>query len=339
MQPMNGMSRRTVLAAGLALAAVPVRTLAAQSAARIHTVTGPIAPERLGTTLIHEHVLVDFIGAPQVTSARYDRDAAFEKVLPYLREVRTSGCNTLAECTPAYLARDVRLLQRLSKASGLTILTNTGLYGAAQDRFVPGYAYLESPQQLAARWIRESEEGIDGTDIRPAFMKIGVDEGPLSAIDARLVQAAALTHLKTRLRVHSHTGNGVAAFEQLDLLQRAGVPASAFVWVHAQSEKDGEAHVQAAKRGAWVEFDGVSDSTIERHVQLVTAMKARGLLGRVLVSQDAGWYRVGEPDGGQFRPFGTLFTRFVPALEAAGVTKAEIRRLLVDNPREVLTAP
>ena len=95
--------------------------------------------------------------------------------------------------------------------------------------------------------------------------------------------------------------------------------------------------MQAAKRGAWVEFDGVSDTTIGRHVQLVTAMKARRLLGRVLVSQDAGWYRVGERDGGQFRPFGTLFTRFVPALEAAGVTKAEVRRLLVDNPRQVLT--
>ena len=48
------------------------------------------------------------------------------------------------------------------------------------------------------------------------------------------------------------------------------------------------------------------------------AMKADGLLGHVLVSHDAGWYHVGEPGGGEFRPFDTLFTTFVPALKAAG---------------------
>ena len=66
-------------------------------------------------------------------------------------------------------------------------------------------------------------------------------------------------------------------------------------------------------------------------------MKAQGLLGYVLVSHDAGWYRVGEPGGGQFRPFDTLFTKFIPALTAAGATSSDVSRLLVDNPRQVLT--
>jgi predicted metal-dependent phosphotriesterase family hydrolase len=57
----------------------------------------------------------------------------------------------------------------------------------------------------------------------------------------------------------------------------------------------------------------------------------------VLVSHDAGWYRVGEPGGGKFRPFDTLFTSFVPALKGAGVTESEVRQLLVDNPRRALT--
>ena len=52
---------------------------------------------------------------------------------------------------------------------------------------------------------------------------------------------------------------------------------------------------------------------------------------------DAGWYRVGEPDGGEFRAFDTLFTAFVPALKAAGLTQAEVNQLLVDNPRRALT--
>ena len=87
-----------------------------------------------------------------------------------------------------------------------------------------------------------------------------------------------------------------------------------------------------------MEFDGISPTSVARHVELVQHMKTQGLLDRVLVSHDAGWYRVGEPGGGKFRPFDTLFTSFIPALRAAGVTSAEVIQLLVDNPRQALTA-
>ena len=286
---------------------------------------------------MHEHVLVDFIGAAAVSPSRYDADEAFKAVLPYLQEARRLGCATLVECTPAYLGRAPRLLRRLSEASGVHILSNTGYYGAAKDKHLPPHAFSETAEQLAARWTGEWERGIDGTDIKPAFMKIGVDEGRLSEVDAKLVQAAALTHRATGLPIASHTATGVAAFEELDILGRGGVPLSAFIWVHAQAERDETFHVRAAKRGAWVEFDGVSEKTVERHVDLVEKMKAAGLLGQVLVSHDAGWYRVGEPGGGQFRPFDTIFTTFIPALKAAGFAEPEIQQLFVENPRRALT--
>ncbi len=285
---------------------------------------------------MHEHVLVDFIGAAEVSPSRYDADAVFKAVLPHLQQARTLGCVTLVECTPAYLGRDPRLLKRLSEASGVHILSNTGYYGAAKDKHVPAHAFDETAEQLAARWVRECERGIDGTGIKPAFMKIGVDEGPLSAIDAKLVRAAALTHRETGVPIASHTTTGAAALEELDLLEAASVPLSAFIWVHAHAERDETFHTRAARRGAWVEFDGISPATVARHVALVGRMKAEGLLGHVLVSHDAGWYRVGEPGGGQFRPYDTLFTEFVPALKASGFGDLEIRQLLVDNPRRAL---
>ncbi len=92
----------------------------------VETVLGPTPPGSLGVTLMHEHVLVDFIGADQVNPSRYDAQEAFEKVLPHLQQVQRLGCETLVECTPAFLGRDPRLLARLSKASGVRILTNTG---------------------------------------------------------------------------------------------------------------------------------------------------------------------------------------------------------------------
>ncbi len=336
------MTRRELIAGVAALVTAATRghvvTRAQDAGAirRVETVTGPLAADRLGVTLMHEHVLVDFIGADRVDPTRYDAEQAFKSILPHVARARADGCETLVECTPAYLGRDVRLLRRLSEASGVNILTNTGYYGAARDKHLPRHAFTESADQLAARWIREFENGIDGTTVKPAFMKIGVDEAPLSEVDAKLVRAAALTSRKTGLPVASHTSTGTAALAEIELLEAAGVSPSAFIWVHAHNERDSSFHTRAAKSGAWVEFDGVSDASIERHVELVRHMKAEGLLGRVLVSQDAGWYHVGEADGGQFRPFDTLFSRFVPALAQAGVAKQEVRQLLVENPRKVL---
>jgi phosphotriesterase-related protein len=285
---------------------------------------------------MHEHVLVDFIGADKVSPARYDADEAFAAALPHLKQVRALGCESLVECTPAYLGRDAVLLERLSKAAGIHILTNTGYYGAANDKHLPAHAFTETAEQLAARWTREHARGVDATSIKPAFMKIGVDGAPLSEVDRKLVIAAAIANRATGMPIASHTGSGAAAMEELDLLEQQRVPLSAFIWVHAQSERDGAFHARAAKRGAWVEFDGIAPASVGRHVELVLTMKERGLLGHVLVSHDAGWYRVGEPGGGTFRPYDTLFTAFLPALEKAGFSDAERRQLLVENPRRAL---
>jgi phosphotriesterase-related protein len=333
-------SRRAWLAGMAALLPmVRFRDGAASTIVRgdVQTVTGAVRPEALGVTLMHEHLLVDFVGASRVSRSRYDADAVFRTALPHLQKVRELGCETLVDCTPAYLGRDPQLLRRLSESSGVRIVTNTGFYGAANDKHVPAFAFAETAEQLAARWIREAVDGIEDSSIRPGFLKTGVDAAPLSDIDAKLVRAAALTTLKTGLPIASHTGSGAAAMAELDLIDAAEVPSASFIWVHAQSERDETFHVRAAKRGAWVEFDGVGPSTVDRHVALVVRMKNAGLLDSVLVSHDAGWYHVGEPGGGQFRPFDTVFTSFVPALRRAGLSESDVRRLLVDNPHRALT--
>lgn len=332
-------TRREVIAAIAGLAAGLRSPLVAQSPRQprlVQTVNGAIAGDRLGLTLMHEHVLVDFIGADKVSTSRYDANEAFKTILPYLERVKQQGCETLVECTPAYLGRDVALLKRLSEASGLNIVSNTGYYGAANDKHLPPHAFSETADELAVRWTREWSSGIDGTAIKPGFMKIGVDAAPLSAVDEKLVRAAGLTHKATGLPIASHTATGAAALAELTLLADLGVPPSAFIWVHAQNERDATLHVRVAKAGAWVEFDGVSETSVARHVELVRHLQAATLLDRVLISQDAGWYRVGEPGGGQFRGFEALFTVFVPALLAAGLTKDDVRTLLVDNPRRAL---
>lgn len=304
--------------------------------AQVNTVRGDVPLEKLGTTLMHEHVLVDFIGADKASPERYDADEVFQVALPFLKRVYALGCRSFVECTPAYLGRDPKLLRRLSEASGLNILTNTGYYGASNDKYIPRQAFTATSEELAATWVHEFQNGIDGTGIKPGFMKISVDKGSLSDIDARLVRAAALAHLKTGLTIASHTEDGTSALEELDLLGREGVSASAFIWVHAHIEPQTEKQIKAAQQGAWIEYDGISEKTVDQHVKLVKMMIDAGLIHRTLISQDAGWYNVGEPGGGQYRGYETLFTVFLPALKKAGASEAQIRQLLIDNPRYAL---
>lgn len=332
------MNRRRWLQTGLTVA-VGARLCATASGRgapgdQIMTVSGPIAADRLGTALVHEHILVDFIGAEKAAPDRYDRAEVARVALPHLHRIKAQGISALFECTPAYLARDPLLLQELAKASGLHLVTNTGYYAANGGKHLPAHARTESAEQLADRWIGEWREGIGGTGIRPGFIKIGLDAGALGDVGRKLIRAAALTHRATGLTIAAHTGDGQAAFEQLDLLEREGVQPAAWVWVHAQAERDRALHRRAAERGAWVEFDGIGPDSIGLHIELVNAMKQASLLHRVLISHDAGWYQVGEPGGGTFRPFDTLVASFLPALGDRGYRPEEIERLTVVNPRE-----
>jgi len=279
----------------------------------------------------------DFAGADRIAPGRYDAEEVRRVALPHLKSVRALGCETFVECTPAYLGRDPGLLAQLSQASGLQIITNTGFYGAAGDKYVPRFAYSETATEIAARWVGEFRDGIPPSGIRPGFIKIGVDAGPLSKTSAKLVSAAALTHLQTGLVIASHTGDGVAAMAQLALLKNHTVPPSAFIWAHAQDETNTSLHQRAAAEGAWIEFDGIAEESLNQNVARVKDMKQAGYLQHVLISQDAGWYRVGQPGGGSFRAYDLLFTRFLPELRRAGLNENDVRTLMIDNPRRALT--
>lgn len=301
------------------------------------TVNGGILPEKMGVTLTHEHALVDFTGADRISPDRYNADDAFKVILPYLQTIKGLGCQTFVECTPAYIGRDVKLLQRLSNACGLHILTNTGYYGAADDKYVPKHAFEESAEQLAGRWLKEWEEGIEETGIRPGFIKTGVDSGALSPIDSKLVRAAAIASRVSGLPIASHTGDTRAGLEQLDIIVQENVNPASFIWVHAQNGWRIGDRVKAAQMGAWISIDNLGPDTVSATLEKILSMKAAGFLNRILLSHDAGWYSPGEPNGGSFRPFDTLFTALKPALKQAGLTPEEIDRLLIDNPRNAFT--
>jgi phosphotriesterase-related protein len=338
-------SRRKFLkraaAAGAAAALYPREALAQCGSSEkenameaIQTVTGPIAPAELGVTLIHEHIMCDFIGGDKTGPHRWQRDEVYQVMLPYLDVVREGGGQTFVDCSPKFLGRDPVLLRRVSEASGLHIITNTGLY---KDPYLPKYALEGTAESLADDWTREAKEGIGDTGVRPGFIKIAANEGDLNPIQRKIARAAALTHLRTGLTIAAHTTESKTALEELDVLQSEGVAASAFIWVHGDVEADRQAWRESGRRGAWIELDAVTPEEPERHLEMVQDLIEADLIDQVLISQDRGWYNVGEPNGGEQRPFDKLLTEFVPAMKKAGVDEATIDTLLKDNPRRALT--
>jgi predicted metal-dependent phosphotriesterase family hydrolase len=298
----------------------------------VMTVNGPLTTDRMGFTLTHEHVMADFIGAEKYSRSRYDAKEVFDIALPFLKDLKSKGAETFIDCTPAYLGRDAALLKKLSNASGLNILTTTGYYGAVNEKFVPAHAYNESPQQLADRWIKEWNSGIDETGIKPGLIKTSTDKGPLTPMQRKLIQAAGITHLATGLTIAVHSGDGQAATEQLEILKRVNVAPSARIWVHAQNETNKQMHIDAAKLNTWVSFDGVNPDTLQANLDYLKTMKENKLLDRVLVSQDSGWYNVGDPKGGNFKPFTCIATQFIPLLKQHGFTTADLDLLFKTNP-------
>jgi phosphotriesterase-related protein len=286
---------------------------------------------------MHEHVLVDLVGADRFGPGRFDGGKVRDVVLPHLKQLRSQGCGTFVDCTPAYQGRNPELLVRLSQSSGLHILTNTGFYGAAGGRYIPEFAFSATAEELAARWTGEFQAGIPPMGIHPAFIKVGVDAGPLSEISAKLISAAALTHIRTGMVIASHTGDGFAAMAQLNLLKSHGVSPAAFIWAHAQDEKDRSFHRKAAEAGAWIEFDGISPETVDENVGLIREIKRAGYLRRVLVSQDVVGFHVGEERGGDCPGYTFVFSNFLLQLRKNGIDENETRTLTVENPRHALT--
>jgi phosphotriesterase-related protein len=322
---------RSTAAAG-ALAAASRRGLEADPL-RVQTVLGPIAADAAGLTLPHEHLFSRF-GLEPKERHEYEADRLRANLVPYIRYLQALGCRTVADCTTAYFGRDVRLLKELSAATGVHVLTNTGYYGAADDRYVPAHAVAETADQLAARWLAEWRDGIDDSGVRPGFIKTGVDEGPLSAIDRKLLVAAARTHRESGLTIACHTGdNPEAAFEQLDILKAEGVSPRAWIWVHAHAVKDREALTRAAGAGAWIELDGLASDTFEAHLERVLELRLGGFLGQTLLSHDGD----GHPAPGRVpRDFHLLLTSLRHALQDRGLSPAEVSQLLVLNPAAAL---
>jgi phosphotriesterase-related protein len=298
----------------------------------IITTAGPITEAAAGFILPHEHIFTDLRGPDKPGYGEAQPDEVIRVMKPLLLDAKRAGVNTLIECTTVGVGRDVPVIARLAKETGLNIVVPTGVYGRAN--FAPKKYAAMTEDQLAQWMMSEIVVGIEDTGVRAGFIKTAASETELRPLEVKFLRASARAALQTGVAVASHTTSGTVARIEADLLQSLGLPADRFIWVHAQAEANLEIHQALARRGVYIELDsiGSSDQDDEKIIKIIRLLAKENFLDRILLSHDAGWYNPGQPNGGKQRPYTSLTTSFLPKLQRAGFSDADIRKLTRENP-------
>lgn len=287
----------------------------------------------MGITLTHEHLFSNF-GAAINDASSYDEEALLKQVIPYLKKIKRKGIQTIFDCTTAFFGRRVDLLKKIGDSTGINIVTNTGYYAAANDKYIPKHAYEENSKKIAKRWIDEFENGIDGTSIKPGFIKLAFDEGTPSKIDKKLFEAGVITHKKTGLAIAVHTGNNQESIEfQLKTIKKHNATLDALIWVHAQKMKDVKFLINQASKGVWISLDGVTEAKTNEYIILLNNFKINKLLHKVLLSHDGNSF----PRGNKIRPYHAISDNLIPAMRNEGFSEKEIHQILILNPMEAFS--
>jgi phosphotriesterase-related protein len=297
--------------------------------ATLYTTLGPMGAEDLGLILPHEHIFVEF--RPPETPGHAEADPAdvIRLIGPEVERARAAGVTAIVDCTPVGVGRRADILRAVSEATGMPLVAPTGIY---REPWVPRWAHDASEDALRD-WMRGELDGdIAGSGVRAAWIKLSAGDEGITDVEAKILRAAARAAKETDATIGSHTIRGRVARDQLDIVESCGHTAARFIWIHASADEDFGLNLELGRRGAWIEYDWIGGQADELIVDRVLRMLDAGLGGRVLLSQDRGWYDPALPGGGTPKPYTYLGEVFLPKLAAAGVDEATVRKLTVENP-------
>lgn len=199
---------------------------------KIITVCGPIKPEELGFTSMHDHVLCN----SEMARDRYapflepdepvgEEDPVSLENLGFLKHAlilskdvlrmvdveimsketsyfKASGGSAIVEMSTPGIRCDVNGLRSVSQNSGVHIIAPTGIY--AYDSWPERFKEMDV-QELTAYMLDEVENGIEGTDIFPGHIKVAADVSDQPQ-ELNAIKAAARVSVESGLLMTVHQG-------------------------------------------------------------------------------------------------------------------------------------
>lgn len=319
---------------------------------QVQTVTGPIALDQLGRTLMHEHLFIAFSGAEFDPTASFDRAAFVAEAVRRLKQLRTDhGVRSFVDPCPIELGRDAALMKEIAEKSEMNVVCTTGFY--FEEMGLPIYWRARTVEEIAELYIREITHGIGNTGVRAGAIKAATGAPNITALEQKFLDAACVAQKATGVPIITHTQDGYAGPEQQAAFAKGGVPAHRCLIGHCCGNADPAYHQRVVDGGSYIGFDRIGLLRFQpdevRADNLVRLVR-NGYRPQIMMSQDrhCGWFgkyarQVSAEEQarmdalravGQWPPpYTYLFTDFVPMLKERGLSDADIFPMLDDNPR------
>jgi phosphotriesterase-related protein len=306
----------------------------------VRTVLGDIDAATLGVTYAHEHLVID--GGRPVEMFPDFLLADTDRMATELAEAAAAGLRSAIDAMPADCGRNPEKLAELSRRTGVNVVAATGLH---HERFYgPSHWSLRASEDaLADLFTADITDGIDERDysgpivrrtgVRAGVVKVAGSEGGPSPRDRPIFRAAAATHRRRGVPIHTHCERGTGALEQLRLLVDTGVPSASISMSHIDQIVDRGYHRELLSTGAFAVYDqafrwGDRDNGT---IQLIEWAVEDGTASQIMLGMDAarqGYYR--SYGGGPGLPY--LLREFSDLLAARGISREVREGLFVTNP-------
>lgn len=299
---------------------------------KARTVLGDISAQQMGFTYPHEHLHA--VPPPQ----QKDRDlelSSYEASKHELSLFKSVGGETLVEASTLDYGRNLNILARMSRETGVHVIATTGFN---KHIYYPEWVEAKTAQEIADMLVKDITQGGDGSDVKAGFIKVGAYYNMVHPLEEKTTIAAALAYGQCGAPIWGHTEAGTMGMEILDILEANGVDLSAVALGHLDRNPDEYYLLKLAERGIYIQFDG--PAKVKYHpdsirVALIKSLIAHGHAEQLLISGDMGRasYLEGYGGGPGFR---FIKTKFIPRLLDEGVAEADIRKIFYDNPQRWL---
>ncbi|MGI5971947.1 MAG: phosphotriesterase family protein [Oscillospiraceae bacterium] len=312
----------------------------------VQTVKGPIRPDELGQTLIHEHITcADWSMRMNFGSRFYEHDKMTEMAVGQLNKAKALGVKTVVDGTPVNLGRDIRLIHEVSQKTGLNIIASSGFYYQEEP-----WLAMRAEEEIFDLLLHECLYGISGTEIKPGIMKSGVSGAGITPLIGKLLRATGRAAAKTGLPVFCHHDPEIKNGEEiLEVYASCGVLAHRIILGHSGDTNDLSYLESVLKTGCYVGFDRLAYcdrvNSLENCVRNILEMCSRGYIGRIFLSHDwaaylafwDSWETTKNSDYLNLDADYTFVHKYViPALKSGGLTDKDIEQIMIENPRRFL---
>ncbi len=313
---------------------------------QIETVSGPVEDGDLGLILAHEHLRTTSENVHAQFPHLYDEDFAYGRAVEEVENALEKGVRTIIDPACMDIGRDVHLARRVVEATGVQLVMGTGIYGMRYT-FLPPFFQNREPEAMVEAFVHDVEVGMQGTDVKAAFLKCAVDEPGITEEVEKILRAIAEASRRTGkpIMAHSHPGTR-RGLEIMDVFDDEGIDPGKIQIAHTGDTDDLDYIEALLARGPYIGMDRFGLDIIlpnDQRVATVVELSQRGHTGRMTLSQDScatiDWFP--EEMRAQMAPnwhFTYLWEGVLPALSDGGVSDGDIETMMRHNPRSWLTA-